>query len=278
MFGYVVVNRQEMKLKDYEMYRAWYCGLCRELRERYGLPGQLSLSYDLTFVLLLLTGLYEPRGYVGTTRCAVSPILRHTVRKNAFTEYAAEMNVLLMYYKCLDDWKDEKKIIRLAYARLLEKGRESRPTLLRKKEGKIREALHEIDQIERSGEEDLDAASGAFGRLMGEILDAREDVWSASLRSLGFYLGKFVYLMDAYEDVEKDLREGNYNPLTSRYLRSDASGFEQECKQLLTMMLASACQSFESLPILKYGDILRNILYSGVWLRFESVSKKRREE
>ena len=120
MFGYVVLNREELKLKDYELYRSYYCGLCRELRDRYGLPGQLSLTYDMTFVILLLTGLYEPPVQKGKTRCIVQPVRRHTVRRNRFTGYAADLNVILTYYKCQDDWQDEHSPLRLAYAKLLE--------------------------------------------------------------------------------------------------------------------------------------------------------------
>ena len=87
---------------------------------------------------------------------------------------------------------------------------------------------------------------------------------------MGFYLGKFIYLLDAYEDVEKDVENENYNPFTGDYI---IKGFEERVRQILIMMLAESCREFEKLPIIKYADILRNILYSGVWCRFEEVSK-----
>ena len=111
MFGYVVMNKPEIKFKDFDLYRSFYCGLCRELRERYGVTGQISLTYDMTFVILLLSGLYEPPTRKGTTRCIIHPVRKQPVRKNAITEYAADMNVFLAYYKCEDDWKDEKKLL-----------------------------------------------------------------------------------------------------------------------------------------------------------------------
>ena len=92
---------------------------------------------------------------------------------------------------------------------------------------------------------------------------------------MGFYLGKFIYIMDAYEDVEKDVEKGNYNPFSEDYIME---GFQERVKQILIMMMSEACREFEKLPIIKYADILRNILYSGVWCRFETVSKKREEE
>ena len=101
MFGYVTVNKPEIKFKDFDMYRSFYCGLCRELRERYGIPGQISLTYDMTFVVLLLSGVYEPPTQKGTSRCAVHPLKPQPVRRNAITEYCADMNVILSYYKCM---------------------------------------------------------------------------------------------------------------------------------------------------------------------------------
>ena len=96
-----------------------------------------------------------------------------------------------------------------------------------------------------------------------------------SLLRLGFFLGKFIYLLDAYEDIEQDLKKGTYNPLKKRY---EEPGFEEECRQILTMMMSECCKEFEQLPILQNVDILRNILYSGVWCRYEIVRKKRMKD
>lgn len=274
MFGYVVINKPEIKFKDYEIYRSFYCGLCRELKEKYGIVGQISLTYDLTFVILLLSGLYEPPVRRGRTHCAVHPVCAQPVRKNEITEYAAGMNVLLAYYKCMDDWKDEKKFLRFLYAGLLKgKGKKFAGTFEKKAEA-IRSGLAEISRLEKQGDTDIDEISGVFGRIMGEIFAYKEDEWEQSLRRFGFYLGKFIYLLDAYEDVEKDEERGNYNPFSGKYIMEE---FEGQVQGLLMMMMAEACREFEKLPVIKYGDILRNILYSGVWCRFETVSAKRRE-
>lgn len=275
MFGYVVMNKPEIKFKDFDVYRSFYCGLCRELRERYGIVGQLSLTYDMTFVILLLSGLYEPPTRQGTTRCVIHPVKKQPVRKNEITEYAADMNLLLAYYKCMDDWNDERKLVRFGYAKLLEGRNQKAADRYRKKADAIAALLGELSAMEKAGEKDIDKMAGCFGRIMEEVLAYKEDMWEASLRKLGFYLGKFIYLLDAYEDVEKDIENGNYNPFSENYIMKE---FEGQVRQILIMMLAEVCKEFEKLPIIKYADILRNILYSGVWCRFETVSKKRREE
>lgn len=274
MFGYVVINKPEIKFKDFDLYKSFYCGMCRELKEKYGIPGQISISYDMTFVLMLLSGLYEPPVRKGTSRCAIHPVRSQTVRKNAITEYAADMNVLLTYYKCMDDWQDEKKHLKLGYAKLLQ-GKNSRlMTEYEKKSQTIISLLQEISDMEKADEKDIDKISGSFGRIMEEIFAYKQDMWEPVLRRMGFFLGKFIYIMDAYDDVEEDVKNGNYNPFSEKYIME---GFEEEVRQILIMMMAEACKEFEKLPIIKYTDILRNILYSGVWCRFQEVSSKRRE-
>ena len=275
MFGYIEMNKPEIKFKDFDLYKSFYCGLCRELREKYGVSAQLTLSYDMTFVILLLSGLYEPRTYKGTTHCMIHPVRKQTVRKNEITEYGADMNVLLTYYKCLDDWKDDRKYLKLGYARLLEGKNKRLNKLYPEKSRRIAELLDELSRLEKENETDVDRMSGIFGHIMEEILAYRQDEWEKSLRKIGFYLGKFIYLLDAYDDVEDDGKNKDYNPFAEKYTME---GFDEEVRQILIMMLAETCREFEKLPIIKYGDILRNILYSGVWCRFEQVSRKRREE
>ena len=275
MFGYVVMNKPEIKFKDFDMYRSFYCGLCRELKERYGLSGQITLTYDMTFVILLLSGLYEPPTKKGLTRCIVHPVRRQPVRKNAITEYAADMNIFLTYYKCKDDWNDERSILGLAFGKLLERKEKKSEKLWSKKVQTIVSCLDELSELEKENATDIDRVSGCFGRIMAEIFAYREDVWEPTLRRMGFYFGKFIYLLDAYDDVEEDVKKGNYNPFSKDYI---IKGFDDRVKNMLMMMMAETCREFEKLPIIKYTDILRNILYSGVWCRFENVSGERKKE
>lgn len=274
MFGYVVMNKPEIRFKDFDLYRSFYCGLCRELREKYGISGQITLTYDMTFVVVLLSALYEPPTQKGTTRCVIHPVCKQPVRKNAATEYGADMNVLLTYYKCMDDWEDEKKFAALGYGKILQRKNNRLSRRYPEKAEKIRKLLEELSQMEKAGETDIDKMSGCFGRIMEEIFAWKTDVWEGSLRRMGFYLGKFIYILDAYDDVEKDVKNGNYNPFAEKYIMK---GFDEQVRQLLIMMMAQTCREFEKLPIIKYTDILRNILYSGVWCRFEAIARKRRE-
>ena len=161
MFGYIVVNQQEMKFKEFDEYHRYYCGLCRALKEDQGAKGQLSLSYDMTFLVLLLTGLYEPSEERGTKRCVVHPMTKHEYARNLYSDYAADMNRILTYYKCMDDWTDDKKLFRKLYAELLIPKKElekedSRLYDYRQKIDTIADRLAKISELEKENSEDLD--------------------------------------------------------------------------------------------------------------------------
>lgn len=129
-------------------------------------------------------------------------------------------------------------------------------------------------QEEKRMNQDIDHMAGLFGQIMGEILAVREDEWKEGLKTMGNFLGKFIYLMDAYEDIEEDMKRNRYNPLRKMYERTD---FEEEIKTILTMMMAGCCREFEKLPVIEHAEILRNILYSGVWYRYEMLQQKREQ-
>lgn len=275
MFGYIIVNKAEMKFKEFDIYHSYYCGICRELKKRYGAAGQLALSFDMTFLAILLTGLYDTQTRKADCKCIVHPFERHETRNNIFTEYAADMNMLFAYYKCRDDWEDERKLGKLLYGRLLEGKAGKLQALYAKKVEKIRRLMEDFSREEKGEDADIDTLAGLFGRVMGEIMAVREDEWAESLRRLGFFLGKFIYLCDAYEDIELDIKKGTPNPLKRKYQDPD---FEEECRTILMMMMSECCREFERLPILENVEILRNILYSGVWGRYEAVHEKRMQE
>ena len=97
MFGYITINKPELRIREYETYHAWYCGLCRVLKDGYGRKGQLTLTYDMTFLVVLLSGLYEPKTEQGVARCVAHPTTKHGYLVNDISAYAADMNVLMAY-------------------------------------------------------------------------------------------------------------------------------------------------------------------------------------
>ena len=135
--------------------------------------------------------------------------------------------------------------------------------------------MRSLAQTEERREYDLDKVAGVTGNMLAELLVFEESVWSDEFRKLGFYLGKFIYLLDAFEDLEKDLKKGAYNPWQPSKDRKD---FEALVENTLMMMISECAKSFERLPIVQDVDILRNIIYSGVWQKYEEVREKREKK
>ncbi|MDO5402955.1 MAG: DUF5685 family protein [Eubacteriales bacterium] len=272
MYGYVVVNKPELKFKEYDLYRSYYCGLCDVLKREYGFCGQMSISYDMTFLILLLSGLYEPKTSFYKGRCVAHPIVSHEYRRNEVSSYVADMNILMTYYKCMDDWEDEKKVTRRLIAGSLKKDIEKIRMKYTKKAAVIEKALKDLARAEKSDETNIDEVSAYFGNIMAVMTDMKEDIWSHDLQELGFWLGKFIYLLDAYEDLDEDLKNGRFNVFKSYYKQE---GFDDLCRSILNSVMSKCARAFERLPIIQDAQILRNIIYSGVWTRFELVCAKR---
>ncbi len=279
MFGYININQKIMTEEDKKAYRAYYCGLCRRLKSSCGAKGQMLLNYDMTFLVVLLTGLYELDNEVSEITCALHPTKRKTLWINEATDYAADMNVILAYHNLIDDWKDDKSYSKKAFAKILDKDYARIVQNYPRQAAAIEEYMKKTGETERRGEKNLDAVAGLSGEMLGEVFCWREDEWARELRTLGFYMGKFIYLMDAYEDYDADMQKGAYNPLILQMKERDED-MDTFIRLLLTSMMSECAKSFERLPILLHADILRNVLYSGVWSKYEflQLKKKKAEE
>ena len=275
MFGYVTVNKQDLTIGGYERYRAYYCGLCRTLNGRYGRKGQFLLSYDLTFLTILLEGVYEDPLADEMHRCVPHPAKSHRMLFNTITEYTADMCVLLSYYHLQDDWEDDRRAAGLAGVKLLQKDLRRIESLYPRQARAVRECVHQLSVYEKENESSLDKTAGLTGHMLSEIFAFREDTWTDELMEVGFYLGKFIYLLDAYKDLAKDRKRGKYN-VWAHY--ADRKDFEALVENTLTMMMAEAARYFERLPIVQDADILRNVLYSGVWQKFRENGEEELQE
>ncbi|MDE6761565.1 MAG: hypothetical protein K2J90_12970 [Lachnospiraceae bacterium] len=272
MFGYVVVNEPELRIREFHEYRSYYCGLCRALKKKYGIRGQMTLSYDMTFLAMLLSLLYEPRETECLDRCVLHPIRKQQIKSNKMIEYVADMNVLLTWYKCRDDFSDEGNIIKGIYGKSIEKKVKNIGLCYERQEKIVKECMNSLLMLEKMGDLDIDRLSGSFGHLLEEIFVVKQDEWEKYLRNIGFYIGKFIYIVDAYEDLEQDRRKGCFNPFLEK---EKEEGFDEWVRQLLTMIAAEFAKTFEKLPITENVDILRNIIYSGIWTKYEEVKRKR---
>ncbi len=275
MFGYVMINKPELKIKDFEQYRSYYCGLCEALKRRHGLIGRSMLNYDMVFLVMLLSDLYDVESEETCCRCMMHPVHKHCQRYNTVSDYCADMCVLLSYHKCVDDWNDEKKLSRWVLARLLRPKAKKVEARYPEKASFIEKKLNMLYITERAKNTPIDKVAKAFGEIMAEVFAYKDDFWKEDLYKIGFYLGKFIYLLDAYEDIELDLKTGDYNPF-KEICRND--NFEEQALQLMMLMMGECTDAFERLPLVENVEILRNILYSGVWVRYGQVKSRRLEQ
>ena len=271
MFGYVTASMRELTKEQQRRYGAVYCGICRRIREQTGQLARLGLSYDMAFLAVLLMSLYEPEELGGKNSCALHPITRRDWIDNDFVRYAADMNVALAYYNCLDDWQDDgkrsAKWLAESYKKHLPDIAERWPRQCRA----IRDSLAALSDLEKAACPNPDEPAGVFGTLMGELLVVREDLWSQTLRKMGNALGRFIYLLDAELDYDKDQRKGKYEPFLAKGEAKDWARWED----YLVLTMGRCTAEFEKLPLVQDKALLDNILYSGVWVNYR---RKRKEE
>ena len=301
MFGFVTINEQDLSAEELVRYRAIYCGICLSLRERSGQLSRLTLNNDLTFVGMVLMSLYEPEETVGRTACIAHPVNKRGFVRSEFTDYAADMTIVMAYHKMMDNWNDDRSRSSFLFAKVLQSAYERVKARYPRQCKACEDGLARIQQIEEASrsavESDVgvgegsvdegaapgserviaclngneastapgpDAAAHEFGLIMAEVLVAKEDAWSGQLRSFGYELGRFIYMMDAAFDAQEDAETGSYNPFVG------ASFDESETRMLLSTYLARAADVFERLPLVQDDHILRSVLYAGVWQRFNA--------
>lgn len=265
MFGYLVASLNYLTEDELNRYKSCYCGLCRSLKARHGQISRFTLNYDMTFLVLLLESLYEPSEQKGEDTCLPHPIEKRAWFRSEISDYAADMNVALAYLKCLDNWKDDDSFIALAEAGLLKKSFQQIKEKYPVQCAAMEQSIFELSALEDNKIEDPDAAAATFGHLMGTVFVYKNDRWSHNLYEMGNSLGKFLYLLDAVMDLDKDTLTNSYNPFRKYYGLDNKQLFSD----ILKMFLADTIFHFNQLPLVEDVGLLKNILCKGLWSKFE---------
>lgn len=279
MFGYVRINKMDLTFREYEHYKAYYCGLCKYLKRNHTELSRMTINYDITFLIVLLSSIYQPSAQVFHEKCIVDPVKKKKHIINEITEYAASMNILLAYYKLEDDVNDEgdikSRLVRRAYRKSFKTAYDKYP----QKADFIKACLGELRSLEEDQSTSIDQTSNCFARLLEEIFDYKDDEYRDRLRKVGFNIGKYIYIMDAYEDLDQDLEKGRYNPFSS--YKDDREGLKVKVDKLIGMTLARLEEAILDLDIKVNKSIIDNIIYSGVYLRYKGLingaDKKKQE-
>ncbi len=285
MFGYIKVNSDELKVSDYRLYRAVYCGLCKTMKKSIGRLSTLALSYDFVFLALLIADTMGEGFKVVPARCGLHPFKKRPVAKiNTALEYAAGASAVLKYYKHLDDINDSVTFKRLGLRLLLPISKAHFQKALKCFSeynfdilaSDIQEYLEELSELERSGSSSCEKNAAVFGKLLSAVFENYffNSDRAAAAQSLGYALGAYIYIADAFDDFQNDLEKGKYNPfIEAGYTELP----ENAVAATLSHLNTKAKNALAELPS-SYNDIRRimdNVIKLGLPTVFAKlVSKK----
>jgi hypothetical protein len=263
LFGYLVCNNEKLAKEEIERYQSIHCGLCRTLTENFGQLYKAGLNYDMTFLLLFLSSLYQPEEEEQDFRCPKHPLKKKKIVINCFTDYAGDMTVALSYHKCMDDWQEEQVSMPRQFVERLDENYQIVKTKHQRQCAAVEARIRELERIKQSPLALAEEAMDCFGRLIAELFVVKEDSWSENLRYFGYDLGRFMYLLDATVNYERDKKAGKYNPLNAMGRTPDTMD------EMLATTIGDVTVALKKLPIEQDAHLLRNIIYDGMWQKYD---------
>lgn len=275
MFGYVFIDQPEMKIKDYAFFKCYYCGLCKALKREYSETARLLLNYDCAFLYVLAAAMDKTPAAVKKERCFSSPVKKKFYVSDAGAEYAAAVNVMLAVKKYGDDVRDDKSplswTLTHVYGRAYRRARERFPETARN----IEEGLRALYSLEAAGTEDVDRVAHEFAQLLAAIFAGIGGGQERILKAMGYNIGRWIYLIDAYHDLEKDAKKGSYNPYLAKYGRQRALEKEKYIREdaefSLNVTMEQGIRAYDLLGVEKNKAILDNIMYLGLQRKTKNI-------
>ncbi len=284
MLGYVNVFKDELKIKNYNIYRSFYCGLCKTLGREFSQRTRLLLSYDFTFLALVLSSLFSDKQEIKNENCIIHPFAKRPVLKeDDILTYSAYMSVLVTYFKLKDDLNDKKgikSILKFIFlGGQIKKVKKKYPVMY----GKIKENIDNLTKLEREECCDVDVVADPFGKLLADIFTPEDMAVKDSERRIlwefGYNLGRFIYIIDALDDIKEDIENKNYNPFLKRFNYKGEEPLEfikkvyGEYDMIVTLTLERIASAFELMDFKKNRELIENIIYLGLRLAKDKVLK-----
>lgn len=273
MFGYVRINKMELKMKEYYKYRGYYCGLCKYLKQNFGEISRLSLNYDVTFLIILLSSIYKSENSITKERCIVKPASKNLRIVNEITEYGANMNIILTHNKLKDNVDDDKRIKDHLFYYIHSRVYNKTDSTYKQKSEYIQSKLKELYELEKNNTMCIDKTSNIFGDIMREVFRYKEDEYTHILGNIGFNIGKYIYILDAYDDLDEDLKKERYNPFMN-YI-DNREELKSKVENLILIILSFIEEDINKLELSENKGIVENIIYSGMYLRVINIMKGR---
>lgn len=283
MFGYIIPSKPDLTIRDFNTYRAVYCGLCKTLSNKFTASSRILVGYDFVFLALLSMSLKGEETTVFRERCNTNPLKKVPAAKgNRSIEFSAAMAVLTAYYKLADDMSDEKFVkkaasfsTKLAISRGYKRAKKLYPEI----DNLIDMEIESQREIERDSSSSTDLASQPSANGLSAIFEmlSEEENTKRILRRLGYLLGRFIYLCDAGDDLIDDIKYDRFNPLRNRLSQNPA---EDEIKQVvedfkgsLRLNVGEIASTYNLLEIANYREILDNIIFLGLYASIDNIGK-----
>ena len=316
MLGYVKIDKGELKVREYEVYTGYYCGVCKSIGRRYGQLPRMVLSYDAAFLAILLASLSDESDTPVQEHCIAHPVIKKkTVIRNRAIDYAGDVMLILAWYKLADDAADEGKAyakpVMLMMKRIFRRLNSLYPELC----SSVKCHLSALSALEREKCASIDMAAEAFSKIMEDIFtEGLQAVYGSEppqqtspgdrgdpgisgmqdepcgfaspsndtrelLARAGYHLGKWIYMIDAVDDIEENIESGAYNPLLFRF-KFDAANetadefrarIEPDLRFNLYHYLAMLSRCTDSLDIRKNAGIIENVIYFGLNRKTEEI-------
>ena len=270
MFGYVAPDKNELKVRELTQYKAYYCGLCRTLGEHYGEASRIFLNYDCAFAAILLSGLFGEGDLCVPHKCTYRPFKKKQpmMPGSAQINNAADLNVILAWHNLRDDAKDDRTIKALGGKLILkgayQKAKRKQPVL----DKIIAQGIGELALLETQCCDELDAPADAFGRTLRDCFayfSADTGLTQSAMAAMGYNLGKWIYLLDAWEDRTRDARSGSYNVFNATGAQVERAAF------LMYYSLNEAIGAYQLLKLARNVEILDNIMMIGCTVKTQAV-------
>ena len=289
MFGYVTPLKSELKFKEFEYFRSYYCGLCNEIKREYGNIPRFCLNYDLTFIGFLLDGLYSNPLNFDSIKCLRHPNKNIIITKqtNALN-YCANLSILLFDYKLKDNIKDDKSVKSKLFKFLLSSSSKKSLLELENLSDKISNNIDSLSNLEKSKKlSSLDEITHPFSDIMGMILsefpykfEEDSDILRENLYNLGYFIGKWIYLIDALDDLKDDINTNNFNPYNVLF-NSNSLNFDElisscinEIDFYISNCLVNCSDFLKIIPFKKHYSIIDNVINLGMINKYYEILNK----
>lgn len=282
MFGYIKPCRGQIGEKNFAVFNAYYCGLCKAMGKCCSQASRLGLNYDVTFLALVLSSASDDKYEEHSERCIIHPFSKKVcVKDDAAVDYSAYMGVMLSYLKFADDWHDEKSLKALLCMAFFKAGVHK----AKKKYGEeylyIKERLNELSKLENEKSGDIDKCADCFAKILKRLFAPdfiKDENTRRALEWMGYNIGRWIFVLDALDDIKNDFRTGSYNPFLKDF---DGGNIElyccQKAKELettLTLTLENAASGFDLLELYKNNETIGKIIYDSLRIKQAQILKK----